>query len=137
MRPTSGCATVVHRSSKQSSMKLSTSSSRYDPFGEVTTVIQGAQVGTAARSSSISRSPPALNMTSTGGIMRARAVLDVVVVCNVHRSRICAWPSFRGTTPPPRMPNEDISFTDLVRGEISFKAGSVPDFVVARAKMYD
>ncbi|MBD2764741.1 glutamate--tRNA ligase [Kocuria sp. cx-455] len=32
-----------------------------------------------------------------------------------------------------RMPNEDISFTDLVRGEISFKAGSVPDFVVARA----
>ncbi|MBD2761152.1 glutamate--tRNA ligase [Kocuria sp. cx-116] len=32
-----------------------------------------------------------------------------------------------------RMPNEDISFTDLVRGEISFKTGSVPDFVVARA----
>ncbi|WP_431812705.1 glutamate--tRNA ligase [Kocuria sp. cx-455] len=32
-----------------------------------------------------------------------------------------------------RMPNDDITFTDLVRGEISFKAGSVPDFVVARA----
>ena len=32
-----------------------------------------------------------------------------------------------------RMPDEDISFTDLVRGEITFKAGSVPDFVVARA----
>ena len=32
-----------------------------------------------------------------------------------------------------RMPDEDISFNDLVRGEISFKAGSVPDFVVARA----
>lgn len=32
-----------------------------------------------------------------------------------------------------RMPDEDIVFTDLVRGEISFKAGSVPDFVVVRA----
>ncbi|GAA2108954.1 glutamate--tRNA ligase [Kocuria atrinae] len=32
-----------------------------------------------------------------------------------------------------RMPDEDIAFNDLVRGEISFKAGSVPDFVVARA----
>lgn len=32
-----------------------------------------------------------------------------------------------------RMPDEDITFTDLVRGEITFKAGSVPDFVVARA----
>ena len=32
-----------------------------------------------------------------------------------------------------RMPDEDIAFNDRVRGEISFKAGSVPDFVVARA----
>lgn len=32
-----------------------------------------------------------------------------------------------------RMPDEDITFTDLVRGEISFKAGSTPDFVVVRA----
>ncbi|WHS28225.1 glutamate--tRNA ligase [Auritidibacter ignavus] len=32
-----------------------------------------------------------------------------------------------------KMPDEDISFTDAVRGEISFKAGSVPDFVVLRA----
>ena len=32
-----------------------------------------------------------------------------------------------------RMPEEDISFTDLVRGEITFGAGSTPDFVVARA----
>ena len=32
-----------------------------------------------------------------------------------------------------RMPEEDIVFTDLVRGEISFKAGSTPDFVVVRA----
>ena len=32
-----------------------------------------------------------------------------------------------------RMPDEDITFTDLVRGEITFKAGSVPDFVVVRA----
>ncbi|MFC0582659.1 glutamate--tRNA ligase [Micrococcoides hystricis] len=32
-----------------------------------------------------------------------------------------------------RMPDEDITFTDLVRGEITFKAGSVPDFAVARA----
>ncbi|MBP2318367.1 glutamate--tRNA ligase [Nesterenkonia lacusekhoensis] len=32
-----------------------------------------------------------------------------------------------------RMPEEDITFTDLVRGEITFGAGSTPDFVVARA----
>lgn len=32
-----------------------------------------------------------------------------------------------------RMPDEDITFTDLVRGEITFAAGSTPDFVVARA----
>ena len=31
-----------------------------------------------------------------------------------------------------RMPEHDISFTDLVRGEITFKAGVVPDFVLAR-----
>ena len=31
-----------------------------------------------------------------------------------------------------RMPERDISFTDLVRGEITFKAGVVPDFVLAR-----
>lgn len=32
-----------------------------------------------------------------------------------------------------RMPDEDITFTDLVRGDITFKAGSVPDFAVVRA----
>lgn len=32
-----------------------------------------------------------------------------------------------------RMPDEDVSFTDLVRGEVTFKAGSVPDYVVVRA----
>ncbi len=32
-----------------------------------------------------------------------------------------------------RMPAEDITFTDLVRGEITFKAGSVPDPVLVRA----
>ncbi|HEX6077587.1 MAG TPA: glutamate--tRNA ligase [Micromonosporaceae bacterium] len=32
-----------------------------------------------------------------------------------------------------RMPDEDLSWSDLVRGEVSFKAGGVPDFVVARA----
>lgn len=32
-----------------------------------------------------------------------------------------------------RMPDEDITFTDLVRGDITFKAGSVPDYVVVRA----
>lgn len=32
-----------------------------------------------------------------------------------------------------RMPDEDITFEDLVRGEITFKAGSVPDFAVVRA----
>lgn len=31
-----------------------------------------------------------------------------------------------------RMPDEDITFHDLVRGEITFKAGSVPDYVVVR-----
>ncbi|WP_115933158.1 glutamate--tRNA ligase [Citricoccus muralis] len=32
-----------------------------------------------------------------------------------------------------RMPDTDITFTDTVRGEITFRAGSVPDFVVVRA----
>ncbi|MEE1617153.1 glutamate--tRNA ligase [Brachybacterium sp. J153] len=32
-----------------------------------------------------------------------------------------------------RMPDEDLSFVDLVRGEITFKAGSTPDYVVVRA----
>ncbi|HLR43910.1 MAG TPA: glutamate--tRNA ligase [Brevibacterium sp.] len=32
-----------------------------------------------------------------------------------------------------RMPENDITFTDLVRGDITFKAGSIPDFVVVRA----
>lgn len=32
-----------------------------------------------------------------------------------------------------RMPDEDITFTDLVRGEITFKAGAVPDYVIVRA----
>jgi glutamyl-tRNA synthetase len=31
-----------------------------------------------------------------------------------------------------RMPDRDITFTDLVRGTITFKAGVVPDFVLAR-----
>ncbi|GAA4526294.1 glutamate--tRNA ligase [Brachybacterium paraconglomeratum] len=32
-----------------------------------------------------------------------------------------------------RMPEDDITFTDMVRGEITFKAGTTPDFVVVRA----
>ncbi|HKJ12280.1 MAG TPA: glutamate--tRNA ligase [Ornithinimicrobium sp.] len=32
-----------------------------------------------------------------------------------------------------RMPQEDITFTDLVRGEVTFAAGSVPDFVIMRS----
>ncbi len=32
-----------------------------------------------------------------------------------------------------RMPDEDITFNDLIRGEITFKAGSVPDYVIVRA----
>jgi glutamyl-tRNA synthetase len=32
-----------------------------------------------------------------------------------------------------RMPDEDITFTDLVRGEITFQAGSVPDYALVRA----
>ncbi|MGI8949929.1 MAG: glutamate--tRNA ligase [Ornithinimicrobium sp.] len=31
-----------------------------------------------------------------------------------------------------RMPEEDLSFTDMVRGEVTFRAGSVPDFVIVR-----
>ncbi|MCF7550271.1 glutamate--tRNA ligase [Pseudonocardia sp. WMMC193] len=31
-----------------------------------------------------------------------------------------------------RMPDRDIVFTDLIRGEITFKQGTVPDFVLAR-----
>lgn len=31
-----------------------------------------------------------------------------------------------------RMPQEDITFTDLVRGQVTFAAGSVPDFVIMR-----
>ncbi|GHG44525.1 glutamate--tRNA ligase [Sinomonas cellulolyticus] len=32
-----------------------------------------------------------------------------------------------------RMPDEDVVFNDLIRGEITFRAGTVPDFVVVRA----
>ncbi|MDT3767950.1 glutamate--tRNA ligase [Gleimia hominis] len=32
-----------------------------------------------------------------------------------------------------RMPDEPITFTDMVRGEITFKPGSVPDYVIVRA----
>jgi glutamyl-tRNA synthetase len=32
-----------------------------------------------------------------------------------------------------RMPDEDVSWVDVVRGEVTFKAGAVSDFVVARA----
>lgn len=31
-----------------------------------------------------------------------------------------------------RMPDEDVSFDDLVRGAVTFKAGSVPDYVIVR-----
>ena len=31
-----------------------------------------------------------------------------------------------------RMPDEDITYTDLVRGDITFPAGSIPDFVIVR-----
>ncbi len=37
-------------------------------------------------------------------------------------------PSIRMT-----MPDEDVTFTDLVRGEITFRAGSVPDYVIVRS----
>lgn len=32
-----------------------------------------------------------------------------------------------------RMPDEDITFTDLVRGDVTFKVGTVPDYVIVRA----
>jgi glutamyl-tRNA synthetase len=32
-----------------------------------------------------------------------------------------------------RMPDDDVTFTDMVRGEITFKAGSIPDYVIVRA----
>ena len=31
-----------------------------------------------------------------------------------------------------RMPDEDLTFTDLVRGEVTFPAGTIPDFVIVR-----
>ena len=31
-----------------------------------------------------------------------------------------------------RMPDDDVSFTDLIRGEVTFRAGSVPDYVIVR-----
>jgi glutamyl-tRNA synthetase len=31
-----------------------------------------------------------------------------------------------------RMPDEDITFTDLIRGEVTFPAGSIPDYVIVR-----
>ncbi|MBA3489224.1 MAG: glutamate--tRNA ligase [Longispora sp.] len=31
-----------------------------------------------------------------------------------------------------RMPDEDLSWVDVVRGEVTFKAGSVPDYVIVR-----
>jgi glutamyl-tRNA synthetase len=31
-----------------------------------------------------------------------------------------------------RMPDDDVTFTDLVRGDVTFKAGAVPDFVIVR-----
>ena len=31
-----------------------------------------------------------------------------------------------------RMPDEDITFTDLIRGDVTFQAGSIPDFVIVR-----
>ncbi|WP_448629068.1 glutamate--tRNA ligase [Cellulomonas soli] len=31
-----------------------------------------------------------------------------------------------------RMPDEDVTFTDLVRGDVTFRAGSVPDYVIVR-----
>ncbi|MDP9805700.1 glutamyl-tRNA synthetase [Trueperella bonasi] len=32
-----------------------------------------------------------------------------------------------------RMPDKDVTFTDMVRGEVTFKAGSTPDYVIMRA----
>ncbi len=31
-----------------------------------------------------------------------------------------------------RMPDEDITFTDLIRGEVTFPAGTIPDYVIVR-----
>jgi glutamyl-tRNA synthetase len=39
----------------------------------------------------------------------------------------------RGAVVRMRMPDRDISFSDLVRGEITFAAGNVPDYVIVRA----
>lgn len=32
-----------------------------------------------------------------------------------------------------RMPDDDVSFNDLIRGEVTFKPGSVPDYAIVRA----
>ncbi|WP_216894793.1 glutamate--tRNA ligase [Nocardia alni] len=39
----------------------------------------------------------------------------------------------RGAVVRLRMPDKDIAFRDLVRGEMNFRAGSVPDFALTRA----
>ncbi len=41
----------------------------------------------------------------------------------------------QGRTPVVRvrMPDDDVTFSDIVRGELSFGAGSVPDYVIVRA----
>ncbi|QTE28669.1 glutamate--tRNA ligase [Pengzhenrongella sicca] len=31
-----------------------------------------------------------------------------------------------------RMPDDDVTFTDLIRGDVTFKAGSIPDYVIVR-----
>jgi len=45
--------------------------------------------------------------------------------------------AFRAENRPPvvrlRMPDHDLVWTDLVRGEVRFAAGSIPDFVIVRA----
>ncbi len=32
-----------------------------------------------------------------------------------------------------RMPDEDVTFTDMIRGDVTFRAGSIPDYVLVRA----
>ena len=103
------CLSAVSGSRARSS-KSRTSTSLYDADGDVTTVIHGAHAGTHACRCGTDRSVPALNISSTGGILCARRRLDVHHVAQVTRSRVAAWFSLSVTTPLPRMVRVPISF---------------------------
>lgn len=50
-----------------------------------------------------------------------------------NEQRATFWAAGREPVLRLRMPDEDITFVDLIRGEVTFRAGTVPDFVIVRA----